>query len=230
MMQPTTPNHIAFIIDGNRRWAKTLNLPTRNGHEAGLVNVRTVDDACVSIGIQWRSYYLFSRENAKRDPEEVRHLMGAFTRLFAGWTRRPGEVVHIVGDLTSPVLSDELRAASLRLLQSTHRRGDSGRGNGSNVVFFLNYSGAYPRQTSDSTGCLDHVPDIDLIVRTGGERRLSGYIPPQMAFSELSFVDCYWPDFGDNQLAAVMEDFASRRRRFGGNDLTPLRSAIGGAA
>lgn len=229
-MRPVTPNHAAFIIDGNRRWAKSLNLPTRNGHEAGLVNVRTIDDVCESMGMQWRSYYLFSRENAKRDPEEVRHLLEAFTSFFADWRRRPGEVVHLVGDLTAPIISEELRAASLRLCRSTHRGGEIGRGAGSNVVFFLNYSGAFPGQTADSTGCLDHVADIDLIVRTGGEKRLSGYIPPQMAFSELSFVDCYWPDFGDKQLAGVMEDFAQRRRRFGGNDLAPRRSAIGGAA
>jgi undecaprenyl diphosphate synthase len=226
MTQSTVPNHVAFIIDGNRRWAKSLSLPTRKGHEAGLVNVHATDEACRSMGIRWRSYYLFSQENAKRDPDEVRYLLEAFTGLFARWTRRSGEAVHIVGDLTSPVLTDELRAASLRLLRSTHRGGSAT----SNVVFFLNYSGACPWQRSDSTGCLDHVPDIDLIVRTGGEKRLSGYIPPQAAFSELAFIDYHWPEFGGAHLAAVIEDFASRRRRFGGNDPVPQRSAFGGAA
>lgn len=225
-MQSAIPNHVAFIIDGNRRWARSHNLPTRKGHEAGLVNLHAADEACASLGIPWRSYYVFSQENAKRDPEELRYLFEAFTGLFAGWTRRPGETVHIVGDLTSPVLTEELRTASLRLLRSTHRGGSAT----SNVVFFLNYSGACPGLRSDSTGCLDHVPDIDLIVRTGGEKRLSGYIPPQAAFSELAFLDCYWPEFGDTHLAEVMKDFASRRRRFGGDDPVPHRSAMGGAA
>lgn len=226
MIPPATPNHVAFIIDGNRRWAQELALPSSNGHDAGLANVRSVDAACRAAGIRWRSYYLFSRENAKRDPAEVGHLMEAFTDLFAGWGQIAGESAHIVGDLTSPVITDDLRAASRRLLDAGHQSAKPVCAS-SNVTFFLNYSG-FGAPTPSHTDCLGHVPDIDLIVRTGGEKRLSGFMPPQAAFSELAFIDCYWPEFGTVLLARVLADFAQRNRRFGGNAATPERAVVGG--
>ncbi len=223
-MLHTPPNHVAFIIDGNRRWAKALQLPPFEGHDAGLANVKVIDDACRSAGINWRSYYLFSRENARRDPEEVRHLIDGFTAFFTDWPQRQGECLHIVGDLTAPPISDTLRAAADQLLQRAHCVDTKG----SNIVFFLNYSGAPEWSTASSTRCLEHMPDIDLLVRTGGEQRLSGLVLPQVAFSELAFPSCYWPDFDSTQLADVIKDYRRRDRRFGAGGVTPDRWAVGG--
>ncbi|MCX2932278.1 undecaprenyl diphosphate synthase family protein [Mycobacterium sp. CVI_P3] len=205
------PDHIAFIVDGNRRWAKTLNLAAADGHEAGLVNVTTIDDACRARGIRWRSYYVFSRENTNRDPAEVRFLLELFARYFVERKQRPGESVHIVGDLTAPAIPHSLRSAGQHLIEASHAGGEGL----SNVVFFLNYSGARAGGSPAGIGCLDHLPDVDLLVRTGGEKRLSGFIPPQLAFSELAFVDCYWPDFTERHLESVIQDFGTRDRRFG---------------
>ncbi len=177
-------------------------------------------------GSNGRSYYLFSRENERRDPEEVRHLLEGFTVFFTTWQKRPGEGVHIVGDLTAPTIPDTLRAAGDQLLRTSHAV-DNG---GSNVVFFLNYSGASVWSKASSTDCLDHIPDIDLVVRTGGDQRLSGFIPPQVAFSELAFPECYWPDLSAKALADIIEDFGTRDRRFGTDGITADRSDVIGPA
>ncbi|MGY1896280.1 undecaprenyl diphosphate synthase family protein [Nocardia gipuzkoensis] len=211
---PRSPRHIAFIIDGNRRWARDRGLLPSTGHEAGYSNVLTIDAACRQREISWRSYFLLSSANLRRSSTEVEHLVRLMTKFFREWAMATNATPHLVGEIDSAELSPPLRAETQRLSElCRHASAD----NSNNVAFFVNYGGESGNATVSRATCLDHIPPVDLVVRTGGERRLSGFIPPQVAFSELTFVNEYWPEFSDLHLDAVIDEFASRDRRFGGD-------------
>ncbi len=172
-----------------------------------------IDTACRQREIAWRSYYLLSSANMRRSSAEVEHLADLLTRFFREWTTATDATPHLVGEIGSGVLPPPLRAEALGLSNLCGTAAE----NANNVAFFVNYGGESGHTTAQRDTCLGHIPPMDLIVRTGGERRLSGFIPPQVAFSELTFVDEYWPAFSDIHLDVVIDDFASRDRRFGGD-------------
>lgn len=223
-----SPRHIAFIIDGNRRWARSRGISVSAGHEAGYANVLEVDAACRMRGVSWRSYYLLSAANMRRSAMEVEHLLEMLVLFLQHWSQSPGTVVHIVGETDSEKIPPSLRISMRAFRDACGRPVEK---NADNVVFFVNYGGEFgPGVAVPGSACLAHVPPVDLVVRTGGERRLSGFIPPQIAFSELAFVDLYWPDFSGRQLESVIGEFAGRNRRFGGDPVehrTDVRASSG---
>ncbi len=180
----------------------------------------TIDAACRQREIAWRSYYLLSSANMRRSGAEVEHLVHLLTSFFREWTTATDATPHLVGEIGSGELPSALRAEARGLLNLCGRTAAE---NANNVAFFVNYGGESGHTKAARTHCLGHIPPVDLVVRTGGERRLSGFIPPQVAFSELAFVDEYWPEFSDIHLEVVLDEFASRDRRFGGDPVAQPR-------
>jgi len=228
------PKHVAIIMDGNGRWARNRFLPREAGHVKGISAVRKVVRAARELGLQYLTLYTFSTENWRRPESEVRHLMGLFRRycradiqkLHAHNVRvrfigaRTGIDSDIAGliegaeSLTAKntVLNlafafnygsrEELAEAVRRLARETA----AGR---------LDPEGITPELLGNSLQSAG-IPDTDLVIRSGGERRLSNFLLWQAAYAELVFTDKLWPDFGAADLEAALAEFARRERRFGG--------------
>ncbi len=229
-----TPKHIAFIMDGNGRWARARGMPRLKGHEAGAETVKRVLSLAGSYGIPIVSLYAFSVENWSRPSLEVRGLMsllGRFLEREADELFDKGIRLRVMGR------REDLPAALDKALAKTEERtaGFSGR----QLVLCLSYGGRTeiaaaarslardvasglvdPEKIDESLFAsrlyLPDLPDPDLIVRTSGERRLSNFLLWQCAYSELYSTPVAWPDFGEDDFRAALEDFASRQRRFGG--------------
>ena len=232
---PTTapPRHVAIIMDGNGRWAKARHLPRVAGHRKGIEAVRAVTRAARALGIEVLTLYAFSSENWRRPAEEVSDLMGLlrhFIRSDLDELASEGVRLRVIGDHTAfaPDLVTLIDDAIART---------AGNG-GSTLVIGLNYGaqdeivraarvlasaardGLDPAtiEAAHIEGALDTagLPPLDLLIRTSGEHRLSNFMLWQAAYAELLFVDTLWPDFGRDQLAAAVSQYALRDRRFGG--------------
>ena len=232
-MSETVPSHIAIIMDGNRRWAKKRLLPTQLGHSQGADNLERVADACAELGVKYLTVYAFSTENWKRSAEEVDYLMKLLTKHINDFDKRIKNRdirFRLVGDINR--LNPELQDGIRRIEERTKDK----KGLTLNIV--INYGGraemtfvakkiaeevkegnlnvediseetlAKYLQTLDS-------PDPELIIRTGGEERLSGFLLWQSAYSELYFTEVLWPDFDEKELAKAVEEYKSRKRNFG---------------
>ncbi|API58826.1 di-trans,poly-cis-decaprenylcistransferase [Tardibacter chloracetimidivorans] len=227
------PRHVAIIMDGNGRWAKRRFLPRIMGHRKGVEAVRRVVEAAPDLGIEVLTLYAFSSENWKRPADEVSDLMG----LLHEYLRKEIAELHAKGVRLS-VIGDYQRLS--RDLVSLIEHGmEMTRGNARlNLVLALNYGAqdeivratraiaAAARagridpdkiEAADVDSFLDtrDLPPPDLIVRTSGEVRLSNFMLWQAAYAELLFVDTLWPDFDADALAAAVESFAGRDRRYG---------------
>ncbi len=224
------PRHIAMIMDGNGRWARSRGLPRIAGHHAGVKTVREITTACAELGIEALTLYAFSADTWKRPPAEVRALMGIlvrFLRLELPTMRRHGVRLRTIGH--TEVLPAGPRAAIRQVERETagHR--------GLVLTLALNYSarqeildGALklaadrrrPRRMhrDDFRRYLStaHLPDPDLLIRTSGEERLSDFLLWQSAYAELWFTPVLWPDFRRKHLMQALRDFGRRQRRFGG--------------
>lgn len=227
-MTPSTtiPRHIAIVMDGNGRWAKQRFLPRLAGHKQGVEALRRCVSACIERGVRVLTVFAFSSENWNRPQDEVSGLMnllaGALAREVPGLSQE-GVQLHFVGERAS--LSDKVKAGFAQAETSTaanHRLI-------LNVCF--NYGGRWdiaqaaervaaqglPMTESNLSAAmaLSHVADPDLLIRTGGESRISNFLLWQTAYSELYFSTALWPEFGAEQLDAAIADFATRERRFG---------------
>lgn len=227
-MTPSTtiPRHIAIVMDGNGRWAKQRFLPRLAGHKQGVEALRRCVSACIERGVRVLTVFAFSSENWNRPQDEVSGLMnllaGALAREVPGLSQE-GVQLHFVGERAS--LSDKVKAGFAQAEASTaanHRLI-------LNVCF--NYGGRWdiaqaaervaaqglPMTESNLSAAmaLSHVADPDLLIRTGGESRISNFLLWQTAYSELYFSTALWPEFGAEQLDAAIADFATRERRFG---------------
>ncbi len=228
------PRHIAIIMDGNGRWAKAKGLPRPAGHAAGAETFRTIATYCREVGIKYLTVYAFSTENWKRPLEEVSAIMGLLKKyLMEAIADMEKEKVRFVffGDL-SP-LPEELRT----LCEETQAR--SARYGQCQVNICLNYGGRdelvraakafaadcargkrRPEELSEtlfSSYLWSHgVPDPDLVIRPGGEERISNFLLWQSAYAEYYFTDVNWPDFGREDLRKAIAAYQSRGRRFGG--------------
>lgn len=228
------PEHIAIIMDGNGRWAKARGLPRAAGHRAGVEALRQTVRNADDLGIRWITVYAFSSENWSRPKSEVSDLMGLlklFIRRDLAELHQNGVKVRVIGERLSlqPDIAALLDEAELLTRDNTAL----------NLVIAFNYGSrdeiaraaarlaraAVAGQldpsdiTPESFGAfLDTVdiPDPDLIIRTGGEIRLSNFLLWQAAYAELVFLSCYWPDFGKAHLVEAIQTFAARERRFGG--------------
>lgn len=210
--------HTAIIMDGNGRWAQARGLPRIAGHRAGARSVRKVVEAAPGLGIGILTLYAFSSDNWKRPPAEVAGLMDLFrTHLAeeAGRCRENGVQLEVIGR------RDRLEACLLQAVE--HAEQVTAGGSRLRLRIAVDYSGResivraareLPEPTSESLGSLLG-PPVDLMIRTGGEQRLSDFLLWECAYAELVFSRRMWPDFGAEDLKAAVRDFRGRQRRFG---------------
>ena len=220
------PRHIAVIMDGNGRWAKRRLLPRLAGHKQGVESLRRCARACVERGVQVLTVFAFSSENWNRPQEEVSGLMSLLATALAkevAKLSRDGVRLVFVGDRQG--LSEKVCLSLAEAEQTTAHNNRLIL----NVCF--NYGGRWDiaqaaqkvvaqgqeltPENLDKAMALAHVPDPDLMIRTGGETRISNFLLWQAAYSELFFSDCLWPDFDEAALDEAIAVFGGRERRFG---------------
>ena len=230
-MSQSIPRHIAIIMDGNGRWAKKRLMPRFVGHKKGLDAVRNVIRGCVEQGVEALTLFAFSTENWKRPSDEVNELMKLFMLALEREVKKLHEHnirLRIIGDLSG--FSTEIQAAAQRAHQLTKNN------TGLNLSIAANYGGRADivravqsiLDETESTQtlqlneemiservALSDLPEPDLLIRTGGEERISNFLLWQMAYAEFYFTDTLWPDFNQEALAQAIESFAQRQRRFG---------------
>ncbi len=227
------PRHLVLIMDGNGRWATLRNLPRIYGHQAGVRSLQRLLPLCVARQIRILTVFAFSSENWQRPQVEVQRLLQIFEQALAGKLavlHRQGVRLRFIGDRTA-------FPGPLRQLMETAER--MTRENAClQLGVAVNYGGRWdicqalqllvaavqqgelsPRQIDEERirACLSlgDLPDPDLLIRTGGEQRISNYLLWQSAYTELYFSDCLWPDFSARQLDAALCWYAGRQRRFG---------------
>ncbi|MBQ7982967.1 MAG: di-trans,poly-cis-decaprenylcistransferase [Clostridia bacterium] len=219
--------HIAFIMDGNGRWAKKRGMPREYGHSVGAKTFESVIRYCGDIGIRVVTVYAFSTENWKRPEIEVKTIMGIF-REYLNTARRNAEEnrIHVVFLGDKGVFPEDIRE-KMRLLEAETAHHPltlniainyGGRDEIVHAVNTLIAAGKTEITEEDISANLytAHCPPPDLIVRTGAERRLSNFLLWQSAYAELYFCDTLWPDMGEAEIDAAVEDFYGRKRRYGG--------------
>jgi undecaprenyl diphosphate synthase len=227
------PQHIAIIMDGNGRWAKKNGKDRSEGHSEGVVSVRKIVEAAVALGLKYMTIYTFSTENWKRPEEEVEALM---TLMVAAIYRETPDLMannvrlNAIGDTkrlpdnVRDTLSDCIRRTSVNtgvtltlalsysskweILEATKRIADEVR-NGSITAGDIDEK-LFSRYLTTSD-----MPDPDLLIRTGGEMRISNFLLWQLSYAELYFTDIYWPDFRENELYEAILSYQQRERRFG---------------
>lgn len=226
------PRHVAIIMDGNGRWATERGWPRLVGHRRGAERVKQIVRAAPDLGVDWLTLYAFSTENWKRSTEEVIGLMGIFARYIRRETdamsaegvrmRFIGERSRLSGHLQDLMAGIEAKTAGNGRLNLTVAINYGGRDELTRAAARLAAriaAGEVATQTeADLAGCLDTAgcPDPDLVIRTSGETRTSNFLPYQAAYSEYEFTPTLWPDFTPEHLAAILDRFGLRDRRFGG--------------
>lgn len=220
------PNHIAIVMDGNGRWANRRFLPRVAGHKQGVDALHACVKACAERGVKVLTVFAFSSENWERPADEVSGLMELLAKALArevAQLSKDGIQIHFIGERDS--LSDSLKRGFEQAENATVHN--------TRLIFNIcfNYGGrwdiaqaatklaakgiAITPQNLSAEMSLTHVPDPDLVIRTGGEQRLSNFLLWQAAYSELYFSDKLWPDFDDAALDHAIDAFNKRERRFG---------------
>jgi undecaprenyl diphosphate synthase len=226
----TLPGHIAFILDGNGRWAEQRGLPRLEGHRAGVKNIRPILKYLQEQGISCVTLYAFSTENWNRPAEEVNGIFGILENTIAREARelhKNGARIRHIGRMNG--ISPQLQKSINRALKLTENN------TGMTINFAFNYggraeildavrkfiAGGEPVDSIDEASFgkyLDtaSLPDVDLVIRTGGEIRTSNFLIWQAAYSEYYFTPVLWPDFDENELEKALLAYSQRQRRFGG--------------
>ena len=219
---PAAPGglHVAIIMDGNGRWAAARRLPRTAGHQAGARAVRRTVEHAARIGVGTLTLYAFSSDNWRRPPREVAALMRLFHRHLLAETERcveNGVRLTIVGR------RDRLPAGIRAAIAAAERA--TADGTRLHLRVAVDYSARdarhapsreeFARALGDATHGGGAAPDVDLLIRTGGEQRLSDFLLWECAYAELWFTPCMWPDFGEEHFDRALADFAARERRFG---------------
>ncbi len=216
MTSSELPVHVAIIMDGNGRWAESRGLSRSKGHEMGEKALFDVVEGALEAGLRYLSVYAFSTENWARPDEEVDFLLGFNRRLLR--QRRDdmnerGVRIRRIGR-REPVpdeVLDEFTAAEQATAHNTRM----------DLMVCFNYGGRAELEDAAEQGPIAHnlyapdLPDVDLLIRTSGEKRLSNFLLWQSAYAELYFTDTLWPDFDRHALRLALEDYAARHRRFG---------------
>lgn len=229
IVKETDLKHIAVIMDGNRRWAKEKNLPSAMGHKKGVDALKTTLRACKDFGIKYLTVYAFSTENWKRKKEEVDFLMELLAITLTNELAEmhsEGVVISFIGDISK--LSDKLQKILANSVETTknntgvHLQIAFNYGARDEIVHAVKSIIAKGVKAEDITEEMisenlytKGIPDPDLLIRTGGEKRISNYLLWQIAYSEILVTDEYWPEFGRDSLAEAVEEFKNRQRRFG---------------
>jgi undecaprenyl diphosphate synthase len=220
------PRHIAIIMDGNGRWARSRMLPRIAGHRRGVEAVRETVRACAEGGVGYLTLFAFSSENWRRPQEEVALLMQLFQAALSSEVEklhRNGVRLKVVGDISR-------FDPKIRLLIEQGERLTAANA-GLTLTIAANYGGRWDilqalnklRSTEGEIGeealapylAMSYAPEPDLFIRTGGEQRISNFLLWQLAYAELYFTDTLWPDFGATALAAAIASYRDRERRFG---------------
>ena len=204
------PQHIAIIMDGNGRWANERGRERSYGHQAGVDAVHKITSECTLLGVKYLTLYTFSTENWNRPADEVSALMGLIlTSLEEEIFMKNNVRFRMIGDMQR--LPKEVQT-KIRELEEHTAANDA-----MTAVIALSYSSRWEITEATITSHLatSFMPDPDLLIRTGGELRISNYLLWQIAYSELYFTDTYWPDFDEACLHKAIADFQRRQRRFG---------------
>ena len=219
--------HIAIIMDGNRRWAKKRNFPSAVGHKKGVDALKKTMRACDDFGIKYLTVYAFSTENWKRKPEEVNFLMDLLGETLKNELKEMHEnnvVISFIGDTT--LLSEKLQKILNNSVETTKHN------TGVHLQIAFNYGSRaeivravkeivkegvteITEETIANHLYTKDIPDPDLLIRTGGEMRISNYLLWQIAYSEFLVLDTFWPEFDKTILAECVQEFNRRNRRFG---------------
>jgi len=227
------PKHIAIIMDGNGRWAKSKHLPRSSGHQRGVQSVKKIVKHCGHLGVNTLTLFAFSSENLNRSSKEVSLLFKLFLTVLKNETKKLKDnniKLKIIGDLSvfTPEIQELATSAEKQLANN----------NGLNLVIAANYGGQWdiaesakkiaiksingeidPEKIDTSLfhahSSLAEFPRLDLLIRTSGELRISNFLLWEIAYSELYFCNTLWPDFDENELDAAIESFHLRERRFG---------------
>ena len=239
------PEHIAIIMDGNGRWAKEKGLPRNAGHQAGVETVRRITAECVRMGVKYLTLYTFSTENWNRPADEVSALMGLVLssledeifmkhnvrfRVIGDMKRLPDDVQQKLQETMDHTAENdamtmvvalsyssrwEITEAVRQIVTEIHDMNELPK----NFLKNIRQGGLRAEDITEETVAqhlqTNFMPDPDLLIRTGGELRISNYLLWQIAYSELYFCDTYWPDFSEDDLHKAVESFQSRQRRFG---------------
>lgn len=234
MKEKIMPKHIAIIMDGNRRWAKERGLDPKLGHKEGADNLKRIAKYANKIGIQYLTVYAFSTENWKRTKEEVGALMVLLQKYvedFLNDTSKNNIRIKILGDITR--LDEGLQKSIQKIVEATVNC----TGLTLNIAF--NYGGRdeivkavkkIAKQVQDKEISIEDInedlvsnslytagqPEPDLLIRPGGEQRISNYLLWQLAYTEFLFIPKYWPDFSEEDLDEAIQIFENRNRKFGG--------------
>lgn len=227
LVQKNNLKHIAIIMDGNRRWAKERGLPSAVGHKKGVDALKTTMRACDDFGIKYLTVYAFSTENWNRKPEEVNFLMDLLGQTLKNELQEMHEnnvVISFIGDTTK--LSDKLQKILANAVNTTKNN------TGVNLQIAFNYGSRaeiiQAVQKIVDSGIKDvtedvfsnylytsNIPDPDLLIRTGGEMRVSNYLLWQIAYSEFIVIPDFWPEFDTQRLKDCIKEFNDRNRRWG---------------
>ena len=220
------PTHIAFIMDGNGRWAQNKNLPKAKGHEEGARSVRAVVNAALKTGVKYITLYAFSTENWKRSKTEISALMKLLSKTLDKFIKEDDPKVKIIFSgrrepLPQDILAKMDKAAQIKkdnpalVLNLAINYG--ARQEITDAVNKLIDSGKKEiTQQEISDALYNNLPEPDLIVRTSGEQRLSNFLLWQAAYSEFYFTPVLWPDFKEEHFIQAVEEYGRRQRRFGG--------------
>ncbi len=227
------PTHVAIILDGNRRWAKKHLLPKLEGHRRGFSNIKKMADYILKKGVKYLSVYCFSTENFKREASEVDYLMNLFVNEFKDSCKelKENNIKVVFSGRRSPLKEEVLEAMD-------YLKSETNDCTGGILNICLNYGGqteivdatkkilkdinARKLKENDLTPQIfekylyQDLPPIDLMIRTGGDVRVSNFLLWQIAYAEMYFPDCYWPDFDKKEFDRAIEAYNGRERRFGG--------------
>ncbi len=227
------PNHVAIIMDGNGRWAKQRGLERVEGHRKGVDSVREVVEAAAKANVKWLTIYAFSTENWQRPDDEVLSLMELMVKAIANETpnlKQKGVRLKFIGDIER--LPQETRES---IWISTN---DTKDGNTMTLVVAISYSSRWEITEAIKIICSDvksslidkyditedvvdrymksdGVPDVDLLIRSGGDIRISNFLLWQSAYAELYFTKVFWPDYGEEELYEAILEYQKKERRFG---------------
>jgi undecaprenyl diphosphate synthase len=227
---PEVARSVAIIMDGNGRWARRRGLPIAAGHRAGSRALRPVVEAAIDLGVRSLVVYAFSTENWQRPPEEVDALMETFTETIDRELQdlaREGVRTRFVGRRDRAPLALQRKMGELEAATADKDRLQlwiafdyGGRAEIVEAARRALEAGVVPGRLDEERFASflyePDMPDPDLLIRTSGELRISNFLLWQLAYAELVFVDKLWPDFSGDDLRAALQDYASRRRRFGG--------------
>jgi undecaprenyl diphosphate synthase len=223
MEENVLPKHLGFIVDGNRRWARERGLPTLEGHRRGIDLVADIAEECHKQGVKIVSFYIFSTENWNRSKEEVDYLMDLVEKCLKKFIKK-----CLKNDTKIAILGTKERLSD-RLIKAVEEAEEKTKDCKENILgLCFNYGGK--QEIVDAANKIDgevtiekletnlyhpEVPALDMVIRTSGEERISGFMLWRMAYAEMLFLDKKWPDMTKEDVSKILTEFAGRQRRFG---------------